>query len=127
MGGVTDEHFESEHAMRTIGRGFRSISESPATGLLVCILAVSIGLTLIMITVDNAFAKRLDDIKSQVGSNITVRPAGSFGGGFFGRVASVGRAAACPAARREPPATQQPTPPLTDGDSPGRGLPGLHR
>jgi putative ABC transport system permease protein len=39
---------------------------------------------LIMITVNQAFAKRLDDIKSQAGTSITVRPAGSFGGGFFG-------------------------------------------
>jgi putative ABC transport system permease protein len=55
--------------------------------LLVSILAVSMGLTLIMITVDNAFAQRLDDIKREVGSDITIRPAGSFGGGFFGGVA----------------------------------------
>ncbi len=73
--------------MRTLRRGFRTIVRSPLrTLLLVSILAVSIGLTLIMITVDNAFAKRLDDIKSQVGSDITIRPAGSFGGGFFGGV-----------------------------------------
>lgn len=73
--------------MRTLRRGLRAIVRSPLrTLLLVAILAVSIGLTLIMITVDNAFAKRLDDIKSQVGSDITVRPAGSFGGGFFGGV-----------------------------------------
>src|SRR5439155_27049144 len=34
-------------------------------------------------TVNGAFAQRLDDIKGQVGTAITVRPAGSFGGGFF--------------------------------------------
>ncbi len=46
--------------MRTLRRGFRTILRSPLrTMLLVSILAVSIGLTLIMITVDNAFAKRL--------------------------------------------------------------------
>jgi putative ABC transport system permease protein len=48
------------------------------------VLTVSVGLTLIMITVNQAFAKRLDDIKGQAGTTITVRPAGTFGGGFFG-------------------------------------------
>src|SRR5437899_5513227 len=38
-----------------------------------------------MITVNGAFARRLDDIQSQVGTSVTVRPAGSFGGGFFER------------------------------------------
>src|SRR2546426_4272833 len=38
-----------------------------------------------MITVNGAFATRLDDIQSQVGTSVTVRPAGSFGGGFFER------------------------------------------
>ncbi|KKL58493.1 hypothetical protein LCGC14_2224810, partial [marine sediment metagenome] len=55
------------------------------TGLLVAALAVSMGLTLIMITVNEAFGERLDEIKAEVGSGITVRPAGSFGGGFIGR------------------------------------------
>ncbi|OGO50973.1 MAG: hypothetical protein A2148_03040 [Chloroflexi bacterium RBG_16_68_14] len=71
--------------MRTIIRGLRNVYRSPLrTGLLVAVLAVSVGLALIMITVNQAFAKRLDDIKSQAGTSITVRPAGSFGGGFFG-------------------------------------------
>lgn len=73
--------------MRTLLRGLRTLVRSPLrTLLLTAILAVSIGLTLIMITVDNAFAKRLDEIKSEIGSDITIRPAGSFGGGFFGNV-----------------------------------------
>ena len=38
-----------------------------------------------MMTVNGAFATRLDDIQSQVGTSVTVRPAGSFGGGFFER------------------------------------------
>src|SRR5437667_8036525 len=38
-----------------------------------------------MITVNGAFATRLDDIQSQVGTSVTVRPAGSFGGGSFDR------------------------------------------
>jgi putative ABC transport system permease protein len=52
--------------------------------LMMGVLAVSIGLALIMITVNGAFAQRLDDVRAQVGTEITVRPAGNFGGGFFG-------------------------------------------
>ena len=71
--------------MGTIKRAFRTITRSPLrTGLLVAVLAVSLALTLIMITVNAAFGERLDEIRSQVGSSITVTEAGSFGGGFFG-------------------------------------------
>ncbi len=49
--------------MRTIRRGLRTILRNPLrTGLLVAVLAVSIGLTLIMITVNEAFGERLDEI-----------------------------------------------------------------
>lgn len=72
--------------MKTIRRALRTILRNPLrTGLLVAVLAVSIGLTLIMITVNEAFGARLDEIRAQVGTTITVRPAGSFGGGFLGR------------------------------------------
>lgn len=72
--------------MKTTRRALRTILRSPLrTGLLVAVLAVSIGLTLIMITVNEAFGARLDEIKTDVGTSITVRPAGSFGGGFIGR------------------------------------------
>lgn len=72
--------------MKTIRRAFRTIIRSPLRiGLLVAVLAVSIGLTLIMITVNEAFGARLDEVRAQVGTTITVRPAGSFGGGFLGR------------------------------------------
>src|ERR1700675_72729 len=70
--------------MRTVKRGVRSLVRSPLrAALMVGVLAVSIGLALIMITVNGAFAQRLDDVRAQVGTEITVRPAGSFGGGFF--------------------------------------------
>jgi len=70
--------------VKTTRRALRTIIRSPLrTGLLVAVLMVSIGLTLIMITVNEAFGARLDEIKGEVGSNITVRPAGSFGGGFI--------------------------------------------
>src|SRR5439155_9749598 len=64
----------------------RTLIRNPLRGaLLVGVLTVSVGLALIMITVNGAFATRLDDIQSQVGTSVTVRPAGSFGGGFFER------------------------------------------
>src|SRR6266851_8392784 len=70
--------------MRTIKRSVRALIRSPLrAALMVGVLAVSIGLALIMITVNGAFAQRLDDVRAQVGTEITVRPAGSFGGGFF--------------------------------------------
>jgi putative ABC transport system permease protein len=46
----------------------------------VAVLAVSIGLTLIMITVNEAFGERLNEIRSEVGTSIDVNPAGSFRG-----------------------------------------------
>jgi len=71
--------------MSTASRALRALLRSPLrTGLVAAVLAISVGLALIMITVNQAFAKRLDDIKSQAGTSITVRPAGEFGGGFFG-------------------------------------------
>jgi putative ABC transport system permease protein len=71
--------------MRTIKRSVRTLIRSPLrAALMVGVLAVSIGLALIMITVNGAFAQRLDDVRAQVGTDITVRPAGSFGGGAFG-------------------------------------------
>src|SRR2546422_9453399 len=72
--------------MKTARRALTTLIRNPLRGaLLVGVLAVSVGLALIMITVNGAFATRLDDIQSQVGTSVTVRPAGSFGGGFFDR------------------------------------------
>lgn len=69
--------------MKTIRRAVRALLRSPLrAGLLVAVLAVAMGLSLIMITVNGAFGQRLDDIRAQVGTAITVTPAGSFGGGF---------------------------------------------
>ncbi|MEO8456565.1 MAG: ABC transporter permease [Chloroflexota bacterium] len=70
--------------MGTIKRGVRALVRSPMrAGLMMAVLAVSIGLALIMITVNGAFAQRLDDVRASVGTDVTVRPAGSFGGGVF--------------------------------------------
>lgn len=69
--------------MKTLRWAARALWRAPLrAALLVGVLGVSIGLALIMITVDGAFAERLDEIRSQVGTTITVQPAGSFGGGF---------------------------------------------
>jgi putative ABC transport system permease protein len=68
--------------MRTVKRAVRALIRSPLRGaLMVGVLAVTIGLALIMITVNGAFAQRLDAVRAQVGTDVTVRPAGSFGGG----------------------------------------------
>lgn len=69
--------------MKTVRRAVHTLLRSPLrSAILVAVLAVSLGLTLIMITVNAAFGERLDDIRAQVGSSITVTQAGSFGGGF---------------------------------------------
>jgi putative ABC transport system permease protein len=71
--------------------------------LMMGVLAVSIGLALIMITVNGAFAQRLDTVRAQVGTDITIRPAGNFGGGFFG-----GDAGGAPGTAGTPTATPAP-------------------
>ncbi|MCI0831963.1 MAG: ABC transporter permease, partial [Chloroflexi bacterium] len=72
--------------MKTLRWAVRALLRSPLrAALLVGVLSVSIGLALIMITVDGAFDERLEEIQSQVGTTVTVQPAGSFGGGFIFR------------------------------------------
>jgi ABC-type transport system, involved in lipoprotein release, permease component len=79
------------------------------------VLAVSIGLALIMITVNGAFAQRLDTVRAQVGTEITVRPAGSFGGGFFrGDNGGGASPTATPAPGSSTTTTADPI--ITDGD-----------
>ncbi len=70
--------------MKTLRWAARALLRAPLrAALLVGVLGVSIGLALIMITVDGAFDERLDEIQSEVGTTLTVQPAGSFGGGFI--------------------------------------------
>ena len=72
--------------MKTLRWAVRALLRAPLrAALLVGVLSVSIGLALIMITVDGAFDERLEEIQSQVGTTVTVQPAGSFGGGFIFR------------------------------------------
>jgi putative ABC transport system permease protein len=71
-------------AKRTATRAVRNVLRSPLrAGLMVALLAVGISLALIMLTVDQAFADRLAEIKATVGTDVTVRPAGSGGPGAF--------------------------------------------
>lgn len=69
--------------MRTAARSLRSLRRSGfRSALLIAVLAVSMGLALTMLVVDQAFAKRVEEIEANVGTEVTVRPAGSFGGGI---------------------------------------------
>lgn len=71
--------------MRIAKRAARSLVRSSwRAALLIGVLTVTVALGLTMITVDGAFAKRLDEIRASVGNDVTVRAAGTFGGGFLG-------------------------------------------
>jgi putative ABC transport system permease protein len=66
--------------MGVVRRAIRNLIRSPLrTGAIVAILSVSIGLALIMVTVYGATENQLGSIGEQIGTEITVRPAGSFG------------------------------------------------
>jgi len=67
--------------MNMIRRSLRNLFRSPLrTTLMVALLAVSIGLGLIMFTVHSATENQLGTIGGEIGTEITIRPAGSFGG-----------------------------------------------
>jgi len=66
--------------MGTVRRSLRNLIRSPLrTGAIVTILSVSIGLALIMVTVHGATENQLGSIAQQIGTEITVQPAGRFG------------------------------------------------
>ncbi|MGH2549529.1 MAG: hypothetical protein ACRDHN_09070, partial [Thermomicrobiales bacterium] len=66
--------------MKTAARGFRALLRNPMrSGLLAALLTVSICLILVMLTVDSAFGKRMDEVKNDVGSNVTVTEPRSMG------------------------------------------------
>jgi len=63
-----------------VRRSIRNLVRSPLrTGAIVVILAVSIGLALIMLTVHGATENQLKSIGEEIGTEITVRSAGTFG------------------------------------------------
>jgi len=66
--------------MSVVRRAIRNLIRSPfRTGAIVAVLAISIGLALIMVTVHGATENQLGAIGTQIGTEITVRPAGRFG------------------------------------------------
>ena len=67
--------------MSMLLRSLRNLARSPLrTSLMVVLLAVSIGLALIMATVHAATQTELGDIGGQIGTEISIRSAGSYGG-----------------------------------------------
>jgi putative ABC transport system permease protein len=66
--------------MSVVRRSMRNLIRSPLrTGAILAILSVSIGLALIMVTIHGATENQLRSISEQIGTEITVRPAGRFG------------------------------------------------
>jgi putative ABC transport system permease protein len=66
--------------MGVVRRVIRNLIRSPLrTGGIVAILSVSIGLALIMVTVHGATENQLGSIETQIGTEITIQPAGRFG------------------------------------------------
>jgi putative ABC transport system permease protein len=66
--------------MGIVRRSLRNLIRSPLrTGAIVAILSVSIGLALIMVTVHGATENQLGSIAQQIGTEVTVQPAGRFG------------------------------------------------
>jgi putative ABC transport system permease protein len=65
--------------MGVVRRSIRNLIRSPfRTGGIVAILSVSIGLALIMVTVHGATENQLGSIGQQIGTEITIQPAGRF-------------------------------------------------
>ena len=66
--------------MSMVWRSLRNLFRSPLrTALMVALLAVSIGLALIMFTVHGATQNQLGLIGTEIGTEITIRSAGSYG------------------------------------------------
>ncbi len=66
--------------MSMVWRSLRNLFRSPLrTTLMVVLLAVSIGLALIMFTVHGANQNQLGSIGTEIGTEITITPAGSYG------------------------------------------------
>jgi len=66
--------------MSMVWRSLRNLFRSPLrTTLMVALLAVSIGLALIMFTVHGATQNQLGSIGTEIGTEITIRSAGSYG------------------------------------------------
>ena len=69
--------------MKTMMRGLRGMGHSPIrTSLLTVLLAVSLSMALVMLVVSNAFGAQIDKIRSEVGTDIYLRPSDTLPGEF---------------------------------------------
>lgn len=67
--------------MSAISRGLRNVWRRPVrTALVVLILAVTIGVFITMTIVDAGVTNRINDLESEIGTTISVAPAGESGG-----------------------------------------------
>ncbi|MCX6013385.1 MAG: ABC transporter permease [Chloroflexi bacterium] len=66
--------------MNIVRRSLLNLLRSPVrTILIVVLLVLSVGLALIMLTINGAFQNQLGSISTNLGTEIEIRPAGSFG------------------------------------------------
>ena len=72
--------------MAAIIRGIRNVYRNKVRTLIVIlILSMSIGVFLTMVIVDEGVEEEIGEVRSNVGTTIEVRPAGSFGGFTVGK------------------------------------------
>lgn len=66
--------------MNVISRGIKNAFRSPMrSGAIILMLAISIGLILSMLVARSSVNAKIDQVKSNAGTNITISPAGVFG------------------------------------------------
>jgi len=72
--------------MTAVTRGIRNVYRNKVRTLIVIlILSMSIGVFLTMVIVDEGVDQEIEEVQSEVGTTIEVRPAGSYGGFSFGK------------------------------------------
>ena len=63
--------------MGMLKRSLKSLIRSPMrTIFTIILLALSLGLALIMLTVNGAIQNQMEEVKSKIGNVVSVRPAG---------------------------------------------------
>jgi putative ABC transport system permease protein len=66
--------------MNVVTRGFKNAFRSPLrSGAIMLMLAISVGLILSMLVARSSVNAKIDQVKSNAGTNITISPAGVFG------------------------------------------------
>jgi putative ABC transport system permease protein len=74
-----------ERHMTALTRGIRNVYRNKVRTLIViAILSLSIGIFLTMVIVDEGVNDEIEEVQTNVGTTIEVRPAGSYGGFSFG-------------------------------------------